>query len=272
LAPLNLHKKLYTTDFFIFAVAIQELLIPTNEAVTLVPTGECTDFARKYFKAILDTKKEKGLSNIVREWDVLTEDIALNKERDIIVSLFRKIKKEFNTNIAEYGIQATEEDMGIILTSICQEYERRVAQKRKQRAGNDLEGATNFILTYFDIKTSGGPEHFTAGIEVDNWIKDKQGWFIGISLKRTLRERWKQTYTTETGLYDRYKIKHIVHIINNDFDLSDSKITELGAYRHLFFVADDSNVLQELKNHVAMGKYLYPMSSLISELKNLIDY
>ena len=68
--------------------------------------------------------------------------------------------------------------------------------------------------------------------------KDKKGWYIGISLKRTLRERWKQTYTTEIGLLDRHKIKHIVHIINNDSDLSDAKVTELGSYRHLFFLHD----------------------------------
>jgi hypothetical protein len=258
-------------DLFVLAITIQELLIPTNEAVQKVPTQECTAFARKYFKTILDIKREKGLSNIVREWDILTEDIALNRERDIIIELFRRIKSDFSATASGYDVQASEGDMEVILTAVCQEYERRVGQKRKQRAGQDLEGATEFIFKYFNIKTSGGPEHFTAGMEVDNWIKDKKGWFIGISLKRTLRERWKQTYTTETGLYDRYKIKHIIHIINNDFDLSDSKITELGAYRHLFFVADDSNVLQELRHHIAMGKYIFPMSSLISEIRKMID-
>jgi len=59
--------------------------------------------------------------------------------------------------------------------------------------------------------------HFNAGIEVDNWIKDKRGWYIGISLKRTLRERWKQTQTTESVLTS-FKIKNIIHLINNDQD------------------------------------------------------
>lgn len=257
-------------DYFVFAIAIKELLIPTNDAINEVPTNQSTDFARTYAKAVLDTKKEKGLSNLIREWDIFTESLSLNKERDLIVQLYRNIKNNFQEKIKKFNETTSENELDTILTAICQEYERRVGQKRKQRAGEDLESSIEFIFNYFNLKTVGEPEHFTAGLELDNWVKDKKGWYIGVSLKRTLRERWKQTYTTETGLYDRYKIKHIIHIINNDFDLSDSTITELGAYRHLFFLADDSSVLKEKKSHIAMGKYLFPMSELISKVKELM--
>lgn len=261
---------LESKDYFILGIVIKELLLPTNEAIKQVPTTESTEFAKKYAKAILDVKKEKGLSNLIREWDVLTEDISLNKERDIIISLFHNLKTKFNHKLSYFDESATDEEIDVILTAICQEFERRAGQKRKQRAGNDLESATDFILKYFNIPTAGGPEHITAGLEVDNWVMDNRGWYIGISLKRTLRERWKQTYTTEIGLYDRHKIKHIIHILNNDYDLSDSTITELGSYRHLFFIADDSNLLKDIQSHVAMGQYLYPMSELISKLKELM--
>ncbi len=257
-------------DFFILAITIKELLLPTNYAIDLVPTVEGTEFARKYGKAVLDAKKEAGLATIIRDWDNFTEALSLNKERDLIVDLFSEVRINLKRKLSKYSEKITPLDMDIILSAMCQEYERRVGQKRKQRAGNDLESVTEFIFKYFNIKTSGAPEHFTAGLEVDNWIKDKNGWYIGISLKRTLRERWKQTYTTEIGLLDRFKIKYIIHILNNDLDLSDSKITELGSYRHLFFMADNSNVLKKLENHIAMGKYIFPMSSLIKKVKELI--
>ncbi len=270
----ELHNQLQkllveSKDYFILAITIKELLLPTNTAIEQVPTTESTDFARIYGKAVLDTKKENGLASLIRDWDNFTEALSLNKERDLIVDLFRTVRENLSNTISMYSENVTTNDFDIILSAICQEYERRTGQKRKQRAGNDLESATEFIFKYFDIKTGGAPEHFTTGLEVDNWIKDKNGWYIGVSLKRTLRERWKQTYTTEIGLLDRYKIKYVIHIINNDLDLSDSKITELGSYRHLFFMADNSPVLAKLSSHVAMGKYVFPMSSLISKIKEL---
>lgn len=257
-------------DFFIFALTIKELLLPTNDAIANVPTTESTDFARKYGKAVLDTKKEQGLASLIRDWDNFTEALSLNKERDLIVGLFKSIRKNLTTELTKFSESIDNEELDIVFSAICQEYERRVGQKRKQRAGNDLESVTEFVFNYFGIKTAGSPEHFSTGLEVDNWIKDKNGWYIGISLKRTLRERWKQTYTTEIGFLDRHKIKYIIHILNNDMDLSDSKITELGSYRHLFFMADTSSTLSKLKDHVAMGKYVFPMSSLIEKIKEFM--
>jgi len=258
-------------DYFVLAITIKELLLPTNNAIEQVPTTESTDFARKFGKAVLDAKKELGLASLIRDWDNFTESLSLNKERDLIVNLFSSVRENISKEINKYSEKISEKELDILLSAICQEYERRTGQKRKQRAGNDLESVTEFVFNYFGIKTAGSPEHFSTGLEVDNWIKDKHGWYIGISLKRTLRERWKQTYTTEIGLLDRNKIKYIVHILNNDLDLSHSKITELGSYRHLFFMADNSAVLKEMTNHVAMKKYVFPMSSLISKINELIS-
>jgi len=253
-------------DYFILAITIKELLLPTNRAIENVPTTESTEFARKYGKAVLETKKENGLASLIRDWDNFTEELSLNKERDIIVGLIRNIRTNLPIEIENYSEKISEKEFDVIISAVCQEYERRAGQKRKQRAGNDLESVTDFIFKHFGISTCGAPEHFTTGLELDNWIKDKNGWYIGISLKRTLRERWKQTYTSDVGIMDRHKIKYIVHILNNDLDLSDAKVTELGSYRHLFFMNDKSNVLMKLKDHVAMGKYVFPMSCLISKM------
>jgi len=53
--------------------------------------------------------------------------------------------------------------------------------------------------------------------------------------------------------------------------LSHGTISELGSYRHLFFIGDESSLLKELKGHVAIGKYVYPMSALIHTLNELIN-
>lgn len=271
---LELHTRLAQflrepKDYFIFAFTIQKLLVPTNEAVSKIPMGEPTEYAHIYAKAVLDTKKEMGLATLIREWDSMTEDLALNKERDIIVELFTKVRASLGTDIPE-AEQLTDIDSVTVLTAISQEYERRAGQKRKGRAGRDLEGATEYIFKYFGLKTHGAPAHFNAAVEVDNWLMDKNGWYIGVSLKRTLRERWKQTDVGENTL-NQFRVKHIIHLINNDKDLSDSKISTLGASRHLFFIADESPVLKAYGDHVAMGKFLFPMSKLIEKVQELIN-
>ena len=133
-------------DYLVFALTIKELLLPTNEAIETVPSQEITDFAHIYAKAVLETKKEQGLATLIREWDSLTEDLALNREREIINELFGKIKQTFKGNLGEHKIDVSDPEMDSVLTAVCQEFERRVGQKRKQRAGKDLEGATEFIF------------------------------------------------------------------------------------------------------------------------------
>ena len=258
-------------DYFTLAVTAGELLLPTSEAVRKVPSAEVTDFAKKFAKAVLDVKGTAGLSTIVRDWDLLTEDFAINKERDLIVELFGNIREKFGSQVISQGGKIDEKGMDIVLTAISQEYERRVGQKRKSRAGKDFESSVDYIFNYFGIKTYGQPDHFSTSMELDNWLKCKDGWYLGVSMKRTFRERWKQTLTTEIGFYDRSKIKYVLHLVNNDSDLSDAKVSEMGGYRHLFFLGDNSEALKRLSKHVALSKYVFPMSSLIDVVKNLMN-
>jgi hypothetical protein len=124
----------------------------------------------KYAKATLDTKKEQGLISLIRDWDDFTGKIAINKERDLIVELYRSVKDNFGTRLNLFEQSITEADLDIILTALCQEDERRVGQKRKTRAGKDLESSIEFIFNYFNINTGGAPMHFTTGLEIDNWV------------------------------------------------------------------------------------------------------
>jgi hypothetical protein len=55
---------------------------------------------------------------------------------------------------------------------------------------------------------------------------NNKGAYIGITLKRTLRERWKQAYTTEKDFFQTHNICKILWVISEDSDLSVQKITE----------------------------------------------
>src|SRR5699024_3922739 len=111
------------------------------------------------------------------------------------------------------------------------------------------------------------PAHFQADIEVDNWIKTKDGWLIGISCKRTIRERWKQVSSAEATILSKFRIKYIYHIVTFDEDLSDDKLTLLGAHRHVFFLRDTSRRLQYATKHISLKNYVKPISQLIKVIR-----
>ncbi|HEX4371718.1 MAG TPA: hypothetical protein VHZ50_00290, partial [Puia sp.] len=164
-------------------------------------------------------------------------------------------------------VSISDEDKDIVLSGFTQEFERRAGQKRKQRAGGSLEDVTNFILDYYKIKRAEAPEHFQADIEVDNWVKTKDGWLIGISCKRTLRERWKQVSSAEATVLSKFKIKQIFHVVTYDEDLSDDKLTLLGGHRHIFYLPDNSRRLSYALNHIGLKDYVRPISELINDLR-----
>jgi len=255
-------------DFKSFVFCLNNILLPSNQALDLVPTQEATKIAGIYAKNLLDAKGASGLGNILTEWDSITLDICLNRERDICSKLFRDVRANLDGNL-DFLIEEKDgepNNQDIVLSSLIQEFERRLGQKRKQRSGQDLEDATTFIFNHFGIPCADGPSHFTASIEVDNWVKDKKGWYIGFSLKRTLRERWKQTVVDKDTLTE-FKIRYIVHLICNDGDLTDAKIGDMGAKRHLFFVPDSSEILTRVEDDNVLAEYVRPMSTLIDCLK-----
>jgi hypothetical protein len=259
------------TDLHAFVFCLDKLLLPSTNALDNVPSSEASEIAKTYAVEVLKNKGTQGLANILREWDSITLDICLNRERDIATGLFKEVRKELESN-AEYEKfklnSPSVEPSDIILSALIQEFERRLGQKRKQRSGQDLEDATSFIFEYYGIPCASGPQHFTAAIEVDNWTKDKKGWYIGFSLKRTLRERWKQTVVDKDTLTE-FKIRNILHLICNDGDLTENKIADMGSKRHLFFVPDNSHVIKMVESDSVLKDYVKPMSSLITFLKQI---
>jgi hypothetical protein len=260
----DLSKRLLKIkDYKILSFVCEHIMVPINNLLDKIPNDDKI-FAESIAKAFLDKKGSDGLATVINLWDDLGSQGCMAAERIQIVNGFKTLRE----NISDF---LTKEEMDIVLTSFCQEFERRVGQKRKGRAGRGLETVTSFILDYFNIKATHAPEHFTTGLEIDKWIKTKDGWFIGISCKRTLRERWKQAYTTDVDLLNRHKIRELWHLITYDKDLSDDKITEIGSHRAVLYLPDQSPRLKHALKHPGMRDYVRPLTSFIDDLLEIIS-
>lgn len=251
-------------DMDAFILTCEHVLTTLNYTISQIPNDD-REFAIMYAKALLDEEGEKALSRVISLWDDLGIRACLNIERSQITKAFATLRLYLSNQMIVSDL-----DKDIILSGFTQEFERRAGQKRKQRAGSSLEDATSFILDYYNIKAANAPEHFQQDIEVDNWIKTKDGWLIGISCKRTLRERWKQVTSADSGVLSKYKIKYIYHIVTFDEDLSDEKLSLLGSLRHIFFLPDHSRRLKNASINVGLKEYVKPISSLITSLRAVI--
>jgi len=249
-------------DFQVLALTCEKIMVPINMALKGIPSDDRT-FVESVAKALLDSKGAKGLANIINVLDDIGSKGCITAERQQVVQAFGNLRRSIQSTL-------NEDESDIILTAFCQEFERRVGQKRKGRAGRGTEGTTSLILSYFGIQATHAPEHFTAGLEVDKWIRTRDGWIIGISCKRTLRERWKQAYTTDMGLLSRHKIRELWHVITYDKDLSDEKITEIGSHRAILYLPDESPKLKHASGHPGMKDYVRPMTHFIDDLKKLV--
>ncbi len=249
-------------DMEVFILTCENVMLPLHQAISNIPSDD-KEFTLNIAKSFLDIQGEKGLATVISLWDDLGVKGCLTAERTEIVRVFATLRILLNK-----GNTVTEDEKDIILTAFTQEFERRAAQKRKKRAGGSLEDVTDFILEYYGIKRSPAPEHFQADIEVDNWVKTKDGWLIGISCKRTIRERWKQVSSAEGTVLSKFKIKYIYHIVTYDEDLSDDKLSLLGGLRHVFYLPDNSRRLKYASEHVGLKNYVRPISQLVADLKD----
>ncbi len=250
------------TDIIVLVVTIKYVVQPANIALNNVPNDD-KEFCYTTAKNILDTLGRKNVFKVISMWDTLGVRGCLNAERRELIHEFTKLRSNLNA----LEIPRSELEDNAILTAFTQEFERRAGQKRKSRAGGSLEDISTFLFNYYKFKSHEKPDHFQTDIEVDKWFKCKDGWCIGISCKRTLRERWKQVSSADGHALSRYKIKEIWHLITYDKDLSDDKITMLGQQRQIFYLADDSPVYKHAKEHIGMQDYVRPLSQLIDDIE-----
>ena len=248
-------------DIIVFTITVRYIVLPTNAALRRVPSDDAI-FCRETAQRILDTLGKTQVGKAISVWDTLGVRGCLDAERTEVLHEFTKLRH----NLDALSIQRTEIEDNAILTAFVQEFERRAGQKRKSRAGNSLEDIATFLFNYYGFDSHPKPDHFQTDIEVDKWFKCTDGWSIGISCKRTLRERWKQVSSADSNALSRYKIKQIWHLITYDRDLSDDKITMLGQQRQIFYLADTSERYKYASQHVGMKDYVRPLSQLIDDI------
>lgn len=251
-------------DMDVFIFTCEQIMVPINQAIDSIPSDD-KEFTLSIAKSYLDVQGQSGLATVIKLWDDLGVKGCLTVERTEIVRAFTVLRVLLSSDNS-----ISELDKDVVLTAFTQEFERRAGQKRKGRAGGSLEDVTSFILNYYGIKSATAPEHFQADIEVDNWVKTKRGWFIGISCKRTIRERWKQVSSAETSVLGKYKIEKMIHIFTYDEDLSDEKLSLLGGHRHFFYLPNESRRLKSAQEHSVLRDYVRPISMLISDIKELL--
>lgn len=247
-------------DMEVFILTCENIMLPLQQAISNIPSDD-KEFTLNIAKSYLDIQGEEGLATVITLWDDLGIKGCLTAERTEIVRAFTTLRVLLTKDKS-----VTEDDRDIVLTAFTQEFERRAAQKRKKRAGGSLEDVTDFILGYYKIKRAEAPSHFQADLEVDNWVKAKDGWLIGISCKRTIRERWKNV-SSSTEVYNRFKVKYIFHVVTFDEDLSDDKLTLLGEQRQIFYLPDNSRRLKYASEHVGLKNYVRPISQLINDIR-----
>lgn len=248
-------------DVIVFVVTVRYIVLPANAALRRIPSDDAM-FCRDTAKSILDTLGKAEVGKAISVWDTLGVRGCLDAERTEVLHEFTKLRH----NLEALAVERSEVEDNAILTAFVQEFERRAGQKRKNRAGNSLEDVASFLFNYYGFDSHPKPDHFQTDIEVDKWFRCTDGWSIGISCKRTLRERWKQVSSADSNALSRYKIKEIWHLITYDRDLSDDKITMLGQQRQIFYLSDTSERYKYASHHVGMRDYVRPLSQLIDDI------
>jgi len=257
----NVLERIETiSDVEAFSFACLNVMVPINKALAGIPNND-KEFAEDIARSFLDRENENGLMTVINLWDKLGIEGSLNAERTQIVGIFGDLRRK----LSQYTDVEAESDM--ILTAFVQEFERRVGQKRKSRGGRSLEDVTSFILDYFGIPTTHAPDHFQADIEVDKWVKTSDNWHIGISCKRTLRERWKQVSSADTSAMGRYKIKELWHVVTHANTLSDDMLALLGGNRHIFYLPDNSSAYLTASKHPVLRNYVRPLTHFVKDLR-----
>lgn len=151
----ELDKEIRTLDDMeVFILTCENIMLPLHQAISNIPSDD-KEFTLNIAKSYLDIQGERGLATVISLWDDLGIKGCLTAERTEIVRAFTVLRIFLLKDKS-----MSEEERDIVLTGFIQEFERRAAQKRKQKAGGSLEDVTNFILGYYNIKRAEAPSHF----------------------------------------------------------------------------------------------------------------
>lgn len=257
-------------DLAVLKFTIDHVLIPTNELLRRVPSSD-REIAEGLIRAYLKEEGEAGLKDVILMWDQKGRRWSMEAERVLVVAGFRLLRETLDDLLLEKKLTRIDADQ--TLTAFVQEFERRLVRGvRPQRAGRSLEDVTGVILDHFDVEGYvDAPDHIKTVFEVDKMIPLPDGWQIGVSCKRTLRERWKQAASLSLRRMDEEKLRSTWHVITYTSDLTIPKVEAIGESRGVLYLPDDDHFFQNHANNPKVSEYIRPMTSFISELKESIS-
>jgi hypothetical protein len=261
----DLAARLITREHFkALALTLRHVIAPVNRALEQIPSDDRV-YAERLATELLQQKGEAGVKDVMILWDTLGAQGCLAAERVQVVRAFARVR----THIEQLVPDRSNQDL--ILTAFVQEFERRLGQKRKRRGGQSLEDVTGFICAFFGIQASEVPEHITAKIELDKMVYNRSGRHaIGISCKRTIRERWKQTHTSNVELLETLGISQLWQVLVYDRDLSDEKIETMGRYNWIFYLPDESEKFGSAQRNPRLARYVRPLSRFVRNLREFV--
>ena len=234
-----------------------------NAAVEKVPSKEFLREARKIAEDNLREHGDAAIETIISNWNDFTYTSCLTKENNI----GRELMIQLSARLQKYTCNINSEVIDHLISGSLQEFERRASQKRKSRAGDDLQQSVEVIMNHLGVNLDPIPQHLTGILEADHIIKDNRYMCI-VSCKRTGRERVKQV-SVELQELQRHRIRKIIWFFT-DFDQSESRIQDLGVRGSIFYLPDSSHDYKSFSKNQKTSPYIFPISQIRSSLPKLL--
>lgn len=188
---------------------------------------------------------------ILLEVDARGEHLNLSSQRDHAVAILEEVESK----IPDDEKQKHE-------SAIIQWYEMKCGQSRKKNAGNVLERALDDIFQVSGIPSEGSPEHL-EDLEIDNKVSGPEG-TIGLSCKRTQRERLKQSYPRQ----QLDELDEIWFVTLQLGDVSESRLKEMSEYPIRMYVPQDSKIWQDHGENEELEEVLYPAEEFLKDMSD----
>ncbi|MCS3613388.1 hypothetical protein [Salinibacter ruber] len=190
----------------------------------------------------------------LRDVDRAGEEYQLGAQREPLIQYIVSILEDDLTD--GQGLR----EISKTITSIAQEYERRVGQSRSSTAGNVFENALQRIFSRFDIPATGKPSHH-GDLEVDNMVEGPDG-SIGFSCKRTLRERFRQSLPREAEV----DVDEVWFVALLMADVSSEKLVDIKNNGGRLYVPRASYVWQSYGNKKRLSYVLRPSDNFVNDV------
>lgn len=239
-----------------------EIVAVIEEAKKLIPTP--TDVFNEALASVPDNKKQP---TYVRNHFSDSLGLAADTAYDLFLAYQKKAINSVITSFMEkYKNELSRASTREVLETfmpLAMEFEFRVSQMRKSRAGLTFEMITQFFLEKAGVSSEIAARSVRAKLHRMDIVVPNQTVALKtpdraafLSLKHTLRERWKQQLPDKNRNW-------IMFMITLDDDIPDKKAVEMEQHNLIVYVKDEVKA----KSYLSRKGWIRPLSDLPNELK-----